>query len=139
MNQVLEIIQGKKSPGIYELSLNLSPVELSQLCQDNHCQLFYIEGDTIFEKPDFFRVSIPAINLPEYFGKNWDAWEECITDLSWCESSSYLFVYKNPQNFATHSPEDWEIFKDILSTTIAYWSEQKISFSVIFTSELIQN
>jgi RNAse (barnase) inhibitor barstar len=132
MNQLLEIIQGKITPGIYELSLTISPVELSQLCQEYNCKLFYLDGERIFDKPGFFQSCLGAMDLPEYFGNNWDAWEDCLTDLSWCQASSYLLVYPKSQNFASHSPQDWAIFLDVLSSAISYWEEQKTPFSVIF-------
>jgi len=37
----------------------------------------------IENKKELFTFLAQLIPLPDYFGKNWDALEECLTDLSW--------------------------------------------------------
>src|SRR5262245_18842858 len=33
-----------------------------------------------------------ALQFPSYFGVNWDAFEECVNDLSWIDGSLHLTV-----------------------------------------------
>lgn len=134
MNQILDLIQGKSQPNIYQFPLDISSEELSQLCQDHNCQLFYFDGSTINNKADFLKTASTVMNLPEYFGYNWDAWEDCLTDLSWFEASSYLIVYDQWQNFAENYPDDWQILNDIFSEAIAYWLKRNKRFSVLLVS-----
>lgn len=133
MNQLLEIITRKKPEKIYHLSVDISEENLVNLCQENDCKLFYIEGKNIKNKQEFFQACFSSLNLPDYFGNNWDAWEECLTDLSWCPANSYLFYYHNSPFFANNSPQDWGILLDILQEAIAYWQKQNTSFSVILS------
>jgi RNAse (barnase) inhibitor barstar len=130
MNELLDIITNKQ-PNIYQFKEDLSYQDLLGLCQNNSCQLFYLEGKNITDKNAFFEVCVAAMNLPEYFGNNWDGWEECLTDLSWCSASGYIFYYHNSQFFAESSPDDWAILLDILQEAIAYWQLQNIRFSVV--------
>ncbi|WP_083389754.1 barstar family protein [Trichormus sp. NMC-1] len=30
------------------------------------------------------------MEIPTYFGANWDAFDECITDLTWCPAQRYV-------------------------------------------------
>jgi RNAse (barnase) inhibitor barstar len=132
MKQLLEIIK-EKAPNIYQLVLDISQENLTTLCQENHCKLFYLDGEDINNKQEFFQGCVSAMDLPEYFGNNWDAWEDCLTDLSWCQASSYLFYYHKSQNFATNFPQDWAILLDILQEAIAYWQQQNILFFVVLS------
>jgi RNAse (barnase) inhibitor barstar len=132
MNELLAIIRGRTPTKIHKLFLEISQEELSKLCEKNYCQLFFIDGKNIQNKKDFFAICQEEMAFPTYFGHNWDAWNDCITDLSWFPASHYLFCYQNWQNFSKNSPRDWEILLDILNDAIAYWPEQNISFSVIF-------
>jgi len=133
MNQLLEIIT-EKAPNIYQLKPEISQKNLINFCQTNKFQLCYLDGININNKQEFFQGCISAFKLPEYFGNNWDAWEDCLTDLSWFQAYSYLFYYHNYQNFATNSPEDWQILVAILQDTIAHWQRQNIPFFVILSA-----
>jgi hypothetical protein len=57
---------------------------------------------------------------------NWDAFSDCLTDLSWIDSGNdFLIVYKNSQKFRAHQPEDWQIANEILlEAMMDYWNEQ---------------
>ncbi|MBD2481462.1 barstar family protein [Planktothrix sp. FACHB-1365] len=134
MNQILNLIQGESQPNIYQFPLDISPEELSQLCQEYGCELFYFDGGKINNKSDFLKTASTVMNLPEYFGYNWDVWEDCLTDLSWFEASSYLIVYDQWQNFAENYPDDWQILTDIFSEAIAYWQKRNKRFSVLLVS-----
>jgi RNAse (barnase) inhibitor barstar len=132
MKQLLDIFR-QQSSKIYELDINVSQENLTIFCQENNCELFYLDGEDINNKQTFFQGCLSAMNLPEYFGNNWDAWEDCLTDLSWCKASAYLFYYHKSQNFATNSPQDWTILLDILREAIAYWQQQNIPFFVVLS------
>ena len=75
-----------------------------------------------------------VMNLPEYFGYNWDAWEDLLTDLSWFEASSYLLVYDQWPIFAQNHPDDWQILNDIFSEAISYWLTRNKRFYVLLVS-----
>lgn len=134
MNQILNLVRGKSQPNIYRFPLYISLEELSQLCQDYNCQLFYFDGRTINNKADFLKTASKVINLPKYFGYNWDALQDCLTDLSWFEAPSYLIAYDQWQNFAHNYPQDWQILNDIFSEAIAYWLKRNKRFYVLLTS-----
>ena len=42
-----------------------------------------------------FRELATVFQFPDYFGKNYNALDECITDLDWLPAEGYLFVIKN--------------------------------------------
>lgn len=134
MNQILNLIQGESQPNVYQFPLDISLKELSKLCQNYNCQLFYFNGRKINNKADFLKTASTVINLPEYFGYNWDALQDCLTELSWFEASSYLIVYDQWQNFAHNYPQDWQILNDIFSEAIAYWLKRNKRFYVLLTS-----
>jgi RNAse (barnase) inhibitor barstar len=123
MKIFLAVLNGKKSPGIYELTEDISLEELSQLCQSNSCQLFYIDGQAIRSKSAFMEAFAKGMNFPSYFGNNWDAFEECLTDLDWCLSSKYIIIYDHLNNFAQAEPQQWEVARDIFQSAVDYWAD----------------
>ncbi len=63
---------------------------------------------------DFFDEISSALQFPYYFGENWDAFDECITDLDWIEGTAYLLMISNARLLL--SDADDENFRILLRT-----------------------
>ncbi len=94
---------------------------------------FLIDGDDITDKDSFFNEFAKKLNFPAYFGKNWDAFYDCMTDLSWLKKhDSYLIIYENPFNFQLQNNEDWKLANQILFEAVDYWKQQKQRMVIVF-------
>ena len=51
-----------------------------------------IMGNRSKDVQSFYGEIAAALQFPYYFGKNWWAFEECITDLDWAEGDAYLIL-----------------------------------------------
>lgn len=49
-------------------------------------------GGRLRRKQDLLRALATGLNLPKYFGHNWDALEECLRDLSWLGDESTIVL-----------------------------------------------
>ncbi|NJP08777.1 MAG: barstar family protein [Leptolyngbyaceae cyanobacterium RU_5_1] len=61
------------------------------------------------------------MHFPDYFGANWNAFDECITDLTWRPAQKYILVYDRPDIFAKADPEQWQMAEEILRSAVEYW------------------
>ncbi len=61
------------------------------------------------------------MQFPTYFGANWDAFDECITDLTWCPAEKYVILYDDADIFAQAEPTQYQIAVDILNSAKEYW------------------
>ena len=52
-------------------------------------------GGSLDSKENVFKAIAGAMGFPDYFGMNWDAFDECLNDLSWLPSSRFVIVLKN--------------------------------------------
>ena len=52
----------------------------------------YIRGTRCATDAGFLKEISAAMQFPDYFGENWNAWEECMTDLDWLSFSSIALV-----------------------------------------------
>lgn len=60
-----------------------------------------------------------ALGLPEYFGANWDAFDECLRDLSWIKERRLVLYHRDvPLN---SSPKDQRIYIDVLANAVCDW------------------
>lgn len=72
-----------------------------------------INGNTARDKASFMDTIAEALNFPDYFGANWDAFAECLNDLSWCKRAVILVV-DNSENLLSFSRKDREVFFEII-------------------------
>ena len=70
-----------------------------------------------------------ALAFPQWFGGNWDALEDCLTDLSWSKAAGHVLLVEA----AAELPADERgILIDILTSVAAYWAERKRPFFAVF-------
>ena len=91
----------------------------------NH-KVFYLDGKKITSKQAFLKQAAEAMEIPTYFGNNWDAFDECITDLTWCPAQRYVILYDYADIFAQAEPTQYQIALDILNSAKKYWEANNI-------------
>jgi RNAse (barnase) inhibitor barstar len=65
-----------------------------------------IRGHKATTKPAFFDECAAAWQFPYYFGENWDAFEECLTDLQWLPAEAYVFCVTRAVHLLEKEPSD---------------------------------
>jgi hypothetical protein len=64
-----------------------------------------------------------ALQFPCYFGENWDAFDECITDLSWLPGDAYQFLIVRSIHLLDQEPADrLKLFLTIVQRAGEEWS-----------------
>lgn len=134
MNQLISVIQGDRSPGLYRVEQPLALDEVATLCQEHNTQLFYLDGSTISNKAEFLQACAKAMNFPDYFGDNWDAFEDMLTDLEWVSENRYLVLYTQPERFAQGDADEWTTAIDILQSAVEYWEETETPLYILLNT-----
>ncbi len=67
--------------------------------------------------------------FPAWFGGNWDALEDCLSDLSWIEAAGHLIVFEDFQAVLT---DELGVLIDVLSSAAEFWAAQKRPFFAVF-------
>jgi len=70
-----------------------------------------------------------ALEFPQWFGGNWDALEDCLTDLSWTKAEGHVLLIENA---AVLPADDQGVFADVLAAAAAYWAERGRPFFAVF-------
>jgi RNAse (barnase) inhibitor barstar len=117
--------------GLYQLAGNWRSQSIDRLCRLKGVRLFHIDGARVQNKGRFLAVAADAMGFPEWFGSNWDAFHDCVTDLAWEPASAYVVLLGDMQRFATHAPRDFYIALTILEEAAQYWSDRGVSFHVL--------
>lgn len=81
----------------------------------------HVQGSEVRNKESFLHAFSRALAFPEYFGNNWDAFEECINDLSWLEFRSIIIFFSDVDAFAQFSNKDFDVAMSMLIGASNYW------------------
>jgi hypothetical protein len=82
-----------------------------------------ILGKRCRTKRGLFRAFAEALRFPDYFGGNWDAFEECISDLSWLKANGYLLIVSDAEMLLARNDEDYKTFISIMTEAGKEWAE----------------
>lgn len=87
----------------------------------------------IDSKTVLFRALVPALALPDYFGANWDALEECLKDLSWIEKKTVALVH---EDLPALPKKELATYFSILSDAVTDWTEgEEHALLVVFPAK----
>jgi RNAse (barnase) inhibitor barstar len=101
-----------------------------------------VRGTRCLTAQALFQEWAAALQFPSYFGHNWDAFEDCLTDLDWLPAKNYLFFITNANSILRDSSHELNMFLDILNKAEASWKHPDEGhehtpalFRVVFHSE----
>jgi RNAse (barnase) inhibitor barstar len=76
-----------------------------------------------------------ALRFPKDFGHNWDALEECLTDLEWVDADGYVIYYDHLDGLLNAHPDQVETLVEILRDAVASWKEDDTAMIVLLSGE----
>jgi len=68
-----------------------------------------------------------ALKFPGWFGRNWDALEDCLGDLSWSDAEGHVLIIENPK-----AGDELGIFIDVLRSSAEHWAGRGRPFFAVF-------
>jgi RNAse (barnase) inhibitor barstar len=79
------------------------------------------------EKDKLLRGIAAALDFPSWFGENWDALEDCLSDLSWRNAAGHVLVFEQSQ-----VGDDFGVLVDVLRSSAEYWAARGKLFFALF-------
>lgn len=133
MNENLDqLLNGEREPGLYRIPADVEPEAVQAAAEEHGWRYFYVDGAKVQDKASFLEATGAALDFPDYSGRNWDAFEESIRDLSWTRAPGYMLVYDDPDVFAKAQPQQWETALSILQTAVESWAAEGAPMVVLF-------
>ncbi|RFC41117.1 MAG: Barstar (barnase inhibitor) [Candidatus Nitrotoga sp. CP45] len=120
-----------REAGAYQLGCRLD--ELYVAVAAAGCVLFEVDLAEIEGGKENFIVAIAqAVRAPDWFGGNWDALADVLSDLSWQPACGYVLLLRNDNGTLGMAAEDHNIAMEIFADTIAFWKSQDKPFWIFF-------
>ncbi|MGI8333354.1 barstar family protein [Actinomadura scrupuli] len=128
------VLAGKTEPGVYLWTVPGSTrrADVVEAAQGAGWRPFWLAGQTVTDKEEFLEMSAEGLEFPDWFGHNWDALADCLTDLTWATSmAGYLIVYAGWQALAQEEPESFSTAIDILAEAVDLWRDTETPMTVL--------
>jgi len=108
-------------PGIYLIDAAQREEILGHGAFPPDFDMAVLNGDDAGTRAGFFQELARALRFPDYFGRNWDAVYDCLTDLNWLPAAGYVLVLDGFDHLATNEPGQWDIGLKVLREACAFW------------------
>lgn len=122
MSKLLERLSDPKKSGVYRIAHDR---DVSDALAGAACDLAKVA--LVPGKAGTLAAIAGALDFPEWFGANWDALEDCLTDLSWRKGAPRVFLFSG----ATPG-DDFGILRDVLESAADYWRGRGEAFFAVF-------
>lgn len=63
-----------------------------------------------------------AFQFPDYFGENWNALDECLSDLSWIRAAGYVLLIRDSSYVLSQEKIQFSTFISVLANVAKQWS-----------------
>ena len=131
MEELEALLTGQGVANVYRLMSRAAVETIIATVEAHGWRCFAIDGAAVTDKKSFLECSAAIMRFPAYWGQNWDAFEECLFDLSWAPAVGYVLLYDDVENFARQSPQEWSVAYDILTEAVSRWQKLGVPFVVL--------
>jgi RNAse (barnase) inhibitor barstar len=122
--------------GVYIIKPGTDIGIIKNAAAENGLEFLYVDLKKVTGKKGLLKKFSLALNFPDYFGMNWDALGDCLTDMSWKPAAGYVLLFSNFRVFAEKNPEDMKIAGNIFDSSANYWKQKKVPFYIILSEKV---
>ena len=126
MGKLLQRLQDPSKSGVYRARRE---DELADAVRGSTLDLATISLSGIRDKPELLKRIAATLAFPQWFGENWDALEDCLTDFSWRPAQGHVLLF---ENFQTLAKDDLGVLIDVLASAAQFWATQGTPFFALF-------
>jgi hypothetical protein len=119
---------GSGASGVFRITGALAPARLGMQAGLHGLRLAGADCSRVRTRRGLLRVVARALHFPAYFGLNWDAFEECLTDLEWLDQGGVVLALGRADRLAARAPRDFAMAIEVLQGAADYWAGEDRPF-----------
>jgi RNAse (barnase) inhibitor barstar len=126
VGKLLQRLQNAAESGVYRTR---SVDALDDALQGSRLDFARIVLDGVSGKPALMARFAGTLGFPAGFGENWDALEDCLTDLSWRSAEGHVIAF---EAFESLPNEDLGMLMQVLEAAAGFWGGGGKPFFAVF-------
>ncbi len=123
MGKLLQRLQDPKRSGVYRTA------RVDEIVDALIGSELALSRIAVARKPQLLQSIAKALDFPDWFGGNWDALEDCLTDLSWRKAGGHVLVF---EGIGTLPADERGTLIDVLASATEFWAQQGKPFFAVF-------
>ncbi|MGK5556136.1 barstar family protein [Actinomadura kijaniata] len=93
---------------------------------------FTVDAGRVRDGDGFLKLCGEAFDLPEWYGENWDALQDCLTDLSWAPARhGYLVLWERWTGLAEDDQKAFRTALDVFAEAVEWWRDTGTPMAVL--------
>ena len=129
LEMLAELLEENRG-GVWYLPEPVDAKAVQTLAKRNNFAYFHIDGKNIARKEQLLNHVATALHFPKDFGHNWDALEECLTDMDWVDAEGYVIYYEHIEALQA-TGDQFDTFVEILRDAVQSWKEDDTAMIVL--------
>ena len=117
--------------GLREFRSHLTSADICQRLEARGIGCFVLDLRGVSDKAGLLDTWAESIRAPEWAGRNWDAMDEVMRDLSWARTDRYVFIVTGAGALASADPKSWRTALDILRGAVTEWDSRGVPMLVL--------
>lgn len=124
----LEAILGNlQRAGVYHMP-QVARQPLMRAAEANGFAVFPVDLSGVDNKEGLLTAIGRAMAFPDWFGHNFDALADCLTDLAWRPAEGYLVILEHCDGVHGRAEEDFVTALQVFDQAASEWREQGVPF-----------
>jgi hypothetical protein len=130
---IAELLAGHREPGVYTWPVDRKEASRGATeAERAGWRVFWLDGRGVHDKRTLLERCAEEFILPSYFGHNWDALQDCLTDLSWAPANTgYLVIYDRWREPAGADPASHQTLLEIFAAAVEHWRRTSTPMAVL--------
>ena len=128
MGKLAQRLRDPVKSGVYRVTDAHVPREAAR---EAGLALLEIPLEGLADKDALLRQFAVSCAFPDWFGGNWDALEDCLTDLAWVGAPGYVLLLHGADALMALRDDDCGVLVDVLSACAASWRERGVPFFAV--------
>jgi RNAse (barnase) inhibitor barstar len=119
MKDLARQLVGAEAGGVFQLTRE--PRDVEHAAREAGLAVFRVDIHHVHGKAGFLALLATAMKFPDWFGDNWDALADVLTDLEWHDAPGYVLMLEKAKHFGAGHKEDFAAAMEVMGFAADEW------------------